>query len=143
MALGDVLEGLALIRVPIAVLVAAGTPATMFAIDGARTSFGWAVFLGLLVFVIALLHALILGLPAYFLARKFNAARWWVVLVGGLMIGAGPWTIHVWIDYGSLSKAYAQGDLDLSVLGGGSGMAGGIAAWLTWYLLGRRMPAPR
>ncbi len=41
-------------------------------------------------FVIALAHAIILGLPAYFIVQKYKINTWRVSLIVGFLIGATP-----------------------------------------------------
>jgi hypothetical protein len=98
---------------------------------------------------VALVHTVVLGLPAYLLAWRLDWTRWWVSLIGGFVVGGLPYAVlalpwgaqpppdlvaaHViapfsWLFYGGVA-------LGLGVLG----MAGGFAAWCTWRRLG---PAP-
>lgn len=141
----QILEDLSLIRVPLAVVIASVTPAAVITIYTlfSRMPFDGAIFLILFGTPVAFLHAILLGLPAYLLTQKLNIAKWWAGLVGGFLIGAGPWTILAWIGYGSLTMAYQHGDLKLSPIIGVIGMVSGFTAWLTWHLLRPRMPAAR
>ena len=41
-------------------------------------------------FVIALTHAIVLGLPAYFIVQKYKINTWWMSLITGFLIGATP-----------------------------------------------------
>ncbi|WP_162806512.1 hypothetical protein [Sphingosinicella terrae] len=68
-------------------------------------------------FPIALLHAALIGLPAYALLRRRVQPAWWRACLGGSMIGAGPMLLIV-PDFGSL------------LLGATSGFAGGLAFWI-------------
>ena len=86
-----------------------------------------------------------LGLPSYLMLRRLGWTRWWLGVIGGFPVGslpyglvALPWTAappelvaarviapFSWLHY----SAVAAG---LGLLG----MAGSIAAWLTWRALG-------
>jgi hypothetical protein len=143
-----------------ALLAAAATSATVFvATDitllllspGDGNSLGFVLetiqFLWPIGFVAALVHAVVLGLPAYLLARRLGWTRWWASLIGGFAVGSLPYAVlalpwgappppdlveaHViapfsWVRYGGVA-------LGLGVLG----MAGGFSAWCTWRRLGR------
>ena len=110
---------------------AAGDEALGQAIESAA-SLWWLAFAG------ALAHAVILGLPAYLVLRALGWTRWWVSPICGFAIGClpsafyftpfedGVSTLAGWIDF-------IEGVGKIGLLG----MAGGIAAWLTWYWLGR------
>ncbi|HXP03339.1 MAG TPA: hypothetical protein VN808_04400 [Stellaceae bacterium] len=123
-------------------------------IDPGDLSFSWAV-----TFIVALAHAVVLGLPAYLLLRWRGWTRWWTSLVCGFAIGSVPFAIYfspfdnaasfsqagdkVLIENGVTTLA---GWIDFAESVGGLGllgMAGGIAAWLTWYGLGRVFARPR
>lgn len=98
-------------------------------------------------FGVALVQAVALGLPAYLVLSRLKLTRWWVSLVGGYVIGclpyvvlAYPWSapppdlveahiivLFTWPHYAAISAG-------LGLLG----MAGGLAAWLTWHHIGRR-----
>jgi hypothetical protein len=134
-------------RVVIPLLVAAATPAAIYSIAYSKTisiygSDYWLAFLFLLsVFTVALLHAVILGLPAYFLVKHFNLATWWMSILCGGAIGMIPTAV---LDYATNKGFVTQPQyLGLLSYAGFLGMSGGFAAWLTWYLLGRCMAAPR
>jgi hypothetical protein len=155
-------------RVLAALLAAAATAAMAFAGYGTiltwsagEAALGPSLLLGAAVwlpaFVVALGHAVILGLPAYLVLRWAGWTGWWVSLACGFAIGCLPFAIYFspfdnaasfsqvgdkvliengvttpagWIDYG---KTVAG----LGLLG----LIGGLAAWLTWYGLGRLFPA--
>ena len=152
------------VRVLIALLAAAVTAATTFVGYGATVTWCsgeaalWpAIQLTMSLWspavAVALAHAVVLGLPAFLVLRWRGWTRWWVSLVCGFAIGGLPFAIYFspfdnaasfsqvddkvlvqdgvttlagWIDY-----AESIGGLGLL------GMAGGLAAWLTWYWLGR------
>jgi len=152
------------VRILIALLAAAVTAATIFVGYGAivtwsagEAALGPSIQLMASLWwpaaAVALAHAVVLGLPAYLVLRWFGRTRWWVSLVCGFTVGALPFAIYFspfdnaagfsqvgdkvlvqdgvttlagWIDY-----AESIGGLGLL------GMAGGLAAWLSWYWLGR------
>ena len=77
-------------------------------------------------FPVALLHAIVLALPAYLVARRRWRLAWWHAAIAGFIVGAVP------------SALLLSGDLDSSVLTGACGTFGGWAFWLTL----RRMSDP-
>jgi len=149
-----------LLRAAAALLVAPAVAATLFAGFEWISNPGWpgidpgdVTFLWPVAFIVALAHAVMLGLPAYLLLRWMRLTRWWVSLAGGFAIGALPYAIYFsplreisshsevgryvlvdngvttlvgWIYYGATAGA-------LGLLGA----AGGLGAWLTWYWMGR------
>ncbi|WP_444917886.1 hypothetical protein [Microbulbifer sp. JMSA003] len=92
---------------------------------------------------------LLLGLPAYFLLRKFRLVRWWSTLVVGFSLAAIPMAIFTWpLKYPELKTSasvngvqtmvdgvptiagwlqFTQGVLFLGVCG----LVGALAFWLT------------
>jgi hypothetical protein len=102
-------------------------------------------------FAVALVHAVALGLPAFLILKRRRLTQWWVSLLGGFVVGALPYAVlalpwtspqpelvaaHIvppftWLRYGAVA-----GGLGLL------GLAGGIAAWLVWRRLGRRLAGP-
>ena len=156
-----------LARVALALLAAAATSATLFiAADIAllfvaggngntpgfvRASIG---FLWPTAFVVALAHAIAPGLPAFLWLRRFGETRWWISLPAGFIVGALPYAILAlpWrappanLVAAHIIQPFSWGRY--AVLTGGLGllgMAGGIAAWTTWYGLrpGRTTAAAR
>jgi hypothetical protein len=65
------------------VLVAALVPAIFFGVD-------------MLVFVVALLWVVLLGLPAFLLLKHLGCVRWWSAIVCGFVLGALPIAIVSW-----------------------------------------------
>jgi hypothetical protein len=154
-----------IIRSLVALLAAPVAAATLFTglewatgpdwprIDPDDISFLWPV-----TFTVALAHAVVLGLPTYLLLRWRGWTRWWTSLVCGFAIGSLPFAVYfspfdnaasfsqlgdkVLIQNGVTTPAgwidFAESVSGLGLLG----MAGGMAAWLTWYGLGRVFPRP-
>ena len=134
----------------IPLLIAAATPAMIccaqiYMSDGFYgAKFELAFAFGMGVFAVALLHAVILGLPAYFLVKHFDLTKWWMSLLCGVTIGALPsFLLDGGLNAANWTPLYRQQHLRVWLEAGSLGMAGGFAAWLTWYLLGRCMAAPR
>lgn|GEM_PF-2548401 len=148
----------AVIRVTAALLIAAAASATVFVIadlvallvSGGADSAGFVLetigFLWPASYAVAFVHAVGLGLPAYLLLRWRGLTMWWISLAGGFVVGALPYAVlslpwkapdanllaaHIVQPFAWTH--YAGAIAGLSALG----MAGGVAAWLTWYWLGR------
>jgi len=91
-----------------ALLLAALTPAILLVvpilIDGIRyfhgSHIGYALraafIVGQFAFMVALLHAILLGLPAFIVLQKFNVTFWWTSLIFGFLIGLIPFAIFSW-----------------------------------------------
>jgi hypothetical protein len=153
------------LRVVAALLVAPFVAATLFTglewvtnpawpkIDPGDISFLWPI-----TFTVATAHAVALGLPAFVVLRWLGWTRWWVSVVCGFAIGSIPFAIYffpldnaasfnqigdkVLVEHGITTLA---GWIDFAESAGGLGllgMAGGFAAWLTWYGLGRVFTRP-
>ena len=158
-----------LLRVVAGLLAAAVVAAMAFAVFGAiltwssaEAGLGEAILMAVafswVTFIVALAHAVVLGLPAYLLLWWAGWTRWWVSLACGFAIGCLPFAIYFspldnaasfsqvgdkvliengvttlagWIDYGETAAG-------LGLLG----MASGSAAWLAWYGLGRVFARP-
>jgi hypothetical protein len=154
------------LRVIAALLVAATASATVFVAadlvllplspdeaDPAGFILQTVAFLWPVTFTVAFAHALVLGLPAYLLLRWRRLTAWWTSLIGGFVVGSLPYAVfalpwgappepslvaaHIIPRFTWLHYAGAVGGL------GALGMAGGIAAWLTWYWLGRIFGRPQ
>lgn len=153
-----------LLRVIAALIVAAATSASLFvAADLAgllmiprsdelgAEAFGHILLLWPPAFIVALVHAVILGLPAYLIARRLGLIRWWVSLPGGFVVGALPYAVLALPWHAPPPELVAAHIVPpftwqhyLAVAGGLGflGMAGGIAAWLVWRWLGGRPAGP-
>src|SRR6185312_17171039 len=90
-----------LLRAAAALLVAPAVAATLFVGFEWISNPGWpgidpgdVTFLWPVAFIVALAHAVMLGLPAYLLLRWMRLTRWWVSLAGGFAIGALPYAIY-------------------------------------------------
>jgi hypothetical protein len=152
------------LRAAIALFAAAATPATslaFFQLMGQSRYFSGAAFeyalfaatnLWIIAFIIALFHAVLLGLPAYFFAKRFHLVSWWTAIAFGFVIGCVPFAIVSWpmthvhagyrawdgkemVDYlidgkptwaGWISYVYQSGAM------GVIGMFSGFVAWLAW-----------
>lgn len=68
-----------------------------------------------------MIHAVFLGLPAYFIAKKFNLIYWWVSVLAGFVIGFTP--IAIFEGVKSLKEV---------CLFGFCGAIGGFGAWAAW-----------
>ena len=156
-------------RVIIALLAAAAAPTVCVLLLGLideykhsyyGTNIGGALQFNLLIvfltFSVALVYAVVGGLPAYFLARKLHLVNWWASIIGGFIIGAAPaaifaWPIHnnkatdAWnrnhkeiIDYvinGTPTMAGWLHYVNIFCGMGLLGMLGGFTAWLVWQHL--------
>jgi len=83
-------------------------------------------------FVIALVHAVVLGLPAYFLLRPLWRAGWAVAAIAGFVIGALPTALFILPSVG-----LTNGGLWTPLLAGLCGFLGGS----TFYAVIRGAPA--
>jgi hypothetical protein len=145
----------------VGLLVAAATAASLVNIALAISLAKWefAAFLWVATFTVALAHALILGLPIFLALRWLGRLRWWTSLVCGCLVGAMPYAIVLFPPAQGVSSSqlgsqtlprasvatadawwsYAQAVIFLS----GLGVAGGFAAWLVWYWIGRGFDCPK
>jgi hypothetical protein len=82
--------------------------------------------LAFMVFITALPHAVILGLPAYLILRRLNLVNWLSSLIVGFLIGYLPVTYWLTdeITWNGISTEYAKLEFGLC------GAVGGLAAWL-------------
>lgn len=114
----------------------------------------------LIVFIFALAHAVVLGLPAFFVASKLNLTQWWMSIVCGFIIGTVPFAISDWrntlsalvlvpgmdetdngvyvIKNGVITMAWWYQNIFHSSIFGVFGILGAYSAWLVW----RYFPAP-
>jgi hypothetical protein len=68
-------------------------------------------------FPVALLHALLLALPAYAIVRRWWRLKWWNAAATGFLIGVLPASLLVTPSFGTL-------------MAGGGGLVGGLVFWL-------------
>lgn len=76
---------------------------------------------------LALLHALLLGVPAYLLLSRLVTPRWWMCGLGGAMIGGVPILIY-WLltSPDTINEAFP-----MATMFGAAGMVGGlIFGWI-------------
>ena len=80
------------ISVVVGLFAAAATAASLVYVAGAISvgSWGGGAFLWVMTFIVALAHALVLGLPMFLLLRRL---RWWASLVRGCLVGSMPYAI--------------------------------------------------
>ena len=71
----------------------------------------------------ALFFGLLIGLPLFFLARRFNLVRWWSAAIAGFVTGV----IAL-----ALSKRLNSGDVPLLLMWAGSGSFAGFTFWFVW-----------
>lgn len=95
-------------------------------------------------FPIALLHVLLLGLPAYAILRERWPLRWWNAAIAGFAIGVLPFGIFtfdpsaeflqagqiVFVEGGQYTQAGWLNYLQGLAVAGAFGIAGGLAFWL-------------
>ncbi|MGH6871600.1 MAG: hypothetical protein ACREHE_08845 [Rhizomicrobium sp.] len=122
------------------VVAAAAPSAAIFfvgLIDSGRTALGLAV----IVFIVALLHALVFGLPAYHFGALFQRINIWTCTLIGFAIGALP------SSFDALSSALTQSSQPesrvnfwilpgLVLIMGSLGALGGFAFWAVLRSLG-------
>jgi hypothetical protein len=117
----------------------------MYLAEYERTARFWYI-----AFIIALVHAIALGLPGYLLLRRKNLVRWWTSGVCGFVVGCVPAaiiTIPIQLSNASFKAdgvpmivngvvtlagwiSYIEGVLEF----GAYGLSGGLAAWSVWYV---------
>jgi hypothetical protein len=108
-------------------------------------------------FITAFAHAIVFGLPTYFLLRKKNLARWWASGLCGFIIGCIPFAILTF-PFGPSNHSFSADGIPMIVNGvptlvgwksyiegtlkfGGYGLSGGLAAWCVWYLASSKRKA--
>jgi hypothetical protein len=153
---GRVTLALAAAAAASATLFVAADVASLFVIPAAANTAGFAAksaaLLWPIAFIVAAVHAVGVGLPAYLVASRLGLTRWWISLPGGFIAGALPYAIlalpwrapppelvaaqiiqrFTWLHYAAMA-----GGLGLL------GMAGGLAAWIVSHALGGRAPPRR
>jgi len=131
------------LRVPLAIFASAVMPAIVYVIlriltDYQHTDLNILISTWILVFVIAMAHAVCLGLPSYLVLKRFNLTQWWISLIFGFLIGAIPWALTTWPSYSEYGSNYMIGWLKSVTSMGMCGMASGFTAWYTWWSIGDR-----
>jgi hypothetical protein len=159
----DVRNSLA--RISLALLAAAVVPATIVGLlanidqlSPSESRIKYCLGLSLIAFIFALVHAVVLGLPAFFVASKLHLTQWWMSIVCGFIIGAVPFAIWDWRDTSSallpgfdemdngvylikngvITMAWWYQNIFHNSLLGVFGILGAYSAWLVW----RYFPAP-
>jgi hypothetical protein len=89
-----------IIRTSLAFLVAAFVPATYFGALGESFS------VGMLAFLVASLWIALLGLPTFFLLKRFNLVRWWSAASSGFFLAALPEALVSWPYHPSVGSRY-------------------------------------
>jgi hypothetical protein len=87
-----------------------------------------------LVYVIAGVHVLVLGVPAFLLGKSLNAIRWWTIMIVSFVIGGVP--MATWGQTGWLGLIWY----------GIFGMTGGFAfslLWQYWIHIDKQQPEAR
>jgi hypothetical protein len=148
------------LRVTAAILAAAATSATLFVAvdliglllptmgaDSLDLALPHIALLWPASFIVALVHATGLGLPAFLVLRRLQLTAWWTSLIGGFAVGSFPYAILAFPWGSSPSPNLVEAGVvarfnglhfGLVIAGLGLlGMAGGLAAWLTWHHIGR------
>ncbi|MES3022439.1 MAG: hypothetical protein V4857_12740 [Pseudomonadota bacterium] len=100
---------------------------------------------------VSLGHVFLLGLPAFFLLRKYDMVRWWSMTAAGAGLGAAPSAFFLWPRY-SPGSGSVEGDVVMvsngvpthawwmGYLGSVTGMAfiGATTALVFWFAYTRR-----
>jgi len=118
------------IRVCLALLGAAAAPPLVILVGSAAMDVPDVAF-AIVAFVYALAHAVVLGPPAYFLARRFGRIEWWVALLAGAAAGILPIAV---VSFPWSSQDLASFELG-SLFMGGFGAVSGLTAWAVWRFL--------
>jgi len=97
----------------------------LFGLDSPPAARAGILFLSLLFGLpIALLHLLVLALPAYLVLREYWSLSWWAAALGGFVVGAIP------VGLLALGTVDPSSDaVTLSFGGGLLGLSGGVAFW--------------
>lgn len=107
-------------------------------------------------FLIALAHALLLGLPYFYVLKIRNRVKWWTSTIGGFLVGFLPVTCLIFVFQSgrcsfsigqNTERGHAMADmvtdgqskltdcfglLSSSAIFGVYGAIGGVAAWAIW-----------
>jgi hypothetical protein len=116
------------LKIMFALLTTVITPATLAGIMSQSKDFG------IIVFVIAFIHLLVLGIPAFVWGWASNSINLYSTLITAFIIGAGPSAllILVWPRYSYSSTDFLQ-ELRFVTIMGLSGLIGGLVFWLIWH----------
>ncbi len=86
-------------------------------------------------FLVAAVPTLLLGLPAFLLLNALGKVRWWTALPAGLLIGLGTFQALSYLSFGSWRVSdFQYGGL---ILFGLMGCASAATAWIIWRLPAR------
>jgi hypothetical protein len=97
----------------------------LFSFDSPPASRASIIFLSLLIGLpIALLHFLVLALPAYAVLREYWPLSWWAAALSGFIVGAMPAGL-----LGLATLDPASDAITLSFAAGLLGLSGGVAFW--------------
>ena len=85
--------------------------------------------------------ALVLGIPAYLVVRRFTAVRWWHAAIGGALCAVPAWLMFGQAAYSDVREAAEAFNL---MLMGVSGLISGVLFWLviSWPLRSNRSMQP-
>jgi hypothetical protein len=152
-------------RISLALLAAAAVPATSVGLlanidqlSPSESRIKYCLSLSLIAFIVALAHAVVLGLPTYFLVNRLSLTHWWMSIICGFIIGTLPIAISSWsnmsvakslridemdngvylVRNGVLTMAWWCQDIRDSSIWGVFGIIGAFSAWLVW----RYFPTP-
>lgn len=116
-----------MLKVVAALLAAAIMPAVVAGISARSIDFG------VIVFLIALVHLVVLGIPVYLIGWITKTISLWSTLVAAFVIGAGPSTILLWLwpEY-PYSPKNAFEIFRFVSMTGFFGAIGGLTFWLIW-----------
>jgi hypothetical protein len=115
-------------KIFLALLATAITPAILAGIISQSKDFG------IIVFAIAFIHFLILGIPAFIWGWASNSINLYSTLVTAFIIGTGPSTLLLlaWPRYSAYSSVDFLQELRFVTILGLSGLFGGVVFWLIW-----------
>ncbi len=89
---------------------------SFFSLSSGSIIVGGIIFLG--AYLVAGVHVLVLGVPAFLLGQRLNAINWWVCVIVAFLIGGSP--IGIWDGWRSF--------IPFALFGA----SGGLAFWLLW-----------
>ncbi len=79
-----------------------------------------------IVFVVASVQAIVLGIPAFLLGLRLRAIHWWSCIIMGFVIALGPGAVISW------SEKIHNIKFSDNIYWGLFGASGGLAFWLIW-----------